>query len=153
MTVPWYRCPAYNPGWARAGGHGRGAGAGRGGRVVSDRAPKVHPSAVGSEFDCDFVGSGLAIFPLDLLDAATRGAWGERAPEKGHKYLTSVDIGRRRDATVINTIDTTSLPYQRVAFERLERVPYPVIQSAIERRARAYPGPVHMSRATASAIR
>ena len=53
-----------------------------------------------------------------------------------------MDIGRRRDATVINTIDITRLPYQRVAFERLERVPYPIIQSAIERRARAYPGAV-----------
>jgi hypothetical protein len=69
---------------------------------------------------------------------------GRASARKGHKYLTSADIGRRRDATVINTIDTTSLPYQRVAFERLERVPYPVIQSAIERRARAYPGPVYV---------
>jgi hypothetical protein len=31
-------------------------------------------------------------------------------------------------------------PYQRVAHERIERAPYPIIQQALERRASAYPG-------------
>jgi len=53
-------------------------------------------------------------------------------------------VGRRRDATIINTFDITALPYQRVMFDRLERVPYPVIQSKIDARARAYPGPLHI---------
>jgi hypothetical protein len=51
-----------------------------------------------------------------------------------------VDIGRRQDATVINTFDTSVEPYQRVAHDRLERIPYPVIQEAIAARWRAYGG-------------
>ncbi len=144
QTVPWYRCPAYNPAGYAIEENAEARALGEAGAWYQVERPKYTHQQFAAEFDCDFVGSGLAIFPLEQLDAATRGAWGERAPEKGHKYLTSVDIGRRRDATVINTIDTTSLPYQRVAFERLERVSYPVIQSAIERRAKAYPGPVHI---------
>ena len=141
MVVPWYRCPAYNPdGYALLDADARTAGE-RGAWYLTER-PKYTHQQWASEFECDFVGSGLGIFPLEHLDAAQRDAWGERAPERARRYLTSVDIGRRRDATVINTIDITRLPYQRVAFERLERVPYPIIQSAIERRARAYPGAV-----------
>ena len=41
---------------------------------------------------------------------------------------------------MINTFDMTERPYQRVAHERVERVPYPVIQAMIEARARRYPG-------------
>jgi hypothetical protein len=106
--------------------------------------PKYTHQQWASEFDCDFVGSGLAIFPLELLDAATRGRMGRAGAGKGPQVPDERGYRRRRDATVINTIDITSLPYQRVAFERLERVPYPLIQSTIERRARAYPGPVHI---------
>jgi hypothetical protein len=41
---------------------------------------------------------------------------------------------------VINTIDVTQEPYQRVRHERIERAPYPIIQQRLEARARAYPG-------------
>ena len=50
------------------------------------------------------------------------------------------EICPRRDATVINTFDVTQRPYTRVAFDRLERISYPLIQQHIERRALAYPG-------------
>src|SRR5574342_338518 len=40
----------------------------------------------------------------------------------------------------IADIDRAAKGAPRPAFERLERVPYPVIQGAIERQARAYPG-------------
>ncbi len=65
---------------------------------------------------------------------------GEQAPIAQHRYLTSVDIGRRQDATVINTFDITARPFQRVKHERVERLPYPVIQQKIEQRSREYPG-------------
>jgi len=141
MFVPWYRCPAYNPdGYELPDAEARAVG--EAGTWYQTERPKYTHQQWAAEFECDFVGSGLAIFPLDQLNAAARGALGEQPPHAGRKYLTSVDIGRRRDATVINTIDITTLPYERVVFERLERVPYPVIQAAIERRAQMYRGAV-----------
>jgi 5-enolpyruvylshikimate-3-phosphate synthase len=58
------------------------------------------------------------------------------------QWLTTVDVGRRKDATVINTFEISQAPYRRVAFERLERIGYPLIQQKIARRAKAYPGQV-----------
>ena len=143
MVVPWYRCPAYNP-----DGHGlpdtEARAVGEAGAWYKTERPKYTHQQFAAEFDCDFVGSGLAIFPLEHLDAAAQGAVGKQEPIAGHKYLTSVDVGRRRDATIINTFDITALPYQRVMFDRLERVPYPVIQSKIDARGRAYPGPLYI---------
>lgn len=92
------------------------------------------------EVEAAFVEDALTLFKLHDLDAAEQDATGEQAKIDGHTYLTCVDIGRRQDATIINTIDTSVTPYQRVAFDRLERVPYPVIQSKIEGRWNAYGG-------------
>lgn len=143
MAVPWYRCPAYNPhGYALPDAEARALG--EAGSWYQTERPNYTHQQFAAEFDCDFVGSGLAIFPLEQLNRAMQGAVGEQAPLPGHKYLTSVDVGRRRDATVINTFDITATPYQRVKFDRLERVPYPVIQSAIETRAKTYPGLVYV---------
>jgi hypothetical protein len=86
------------------------------------------------------VTSDLHLFKASDLDAATEGAIGEQPAQPHHSYVTSVDVGRRQDATVINTFDTTNRPYQRVAHERIERAPYPAIQQRIEARVRAYPG-------------
>lgn len=86
------------------------------------------------------VADGVAVFNPSDLRRAEDGAIGDRPPLDGRQYVTSVDIGRRNDATVINTFDVTALPYQRIAHERIERVPYPEIQRRIEQRANAYPG-------------
>jgi hypothetical protein len=86
------------------------------------------------------VTSDLHLFKASDLDAATEGAIGEQPAQPHHSYVTSVDVGRRQDATVINTFDTTNRPYQRVAHERIERAPYPAIQQRIEARVKAYPG-------------
>ncbi|KKQ48303.1 MAG: hypothetical protein US68_C0037G0001, partial [Candidatus Shapirobacteria bacterium GW2011_GWE1_38_10] len=53
---------------------------------------------------------------------------------------TAWDIGRKADATVGITIDYATEPYQIVAFERMERVPYPEQQTAIAKRHVAFPG-------------
>lgn len=92
------------------------------------------------EVEAEFVEDALTLFKLDDIAAAEVGAIGEQPRIEGHSYVTCVDIGRRQDATIINTIDVTQEPYQRVAFDRLERVSYPVIQKAIEDRQRAYEG-------------
>lgn len=95
---------------------------------------------VAQEIDAQFVEDALTLFSEADLAAAEVDALGETRPRPGRRYLTSVDVGRRRDATVINTFDLGGLPYQRVAFERLERVPYPQIQRRIEARQQAYGG-------------
>jgi hypothetical protein len=41
---------------------------------------------------------------------------------------------------VINTFETSQRPYRRVAFERLERISYPLIQLHICEAARRWPG-------------
>lgn len=97
------------------------------------------------EWLAQFVEDGLTLFQLVDIDAAERSAPGPLAVGRpGGWYVTSVDIGRRRDATVINTFDAMQEPFQRVAFDRLERVPYPVIQARIEERVRAFPGPAYV---------
>jgi hypothetical protein len=135
FRIPWHQCPAYYTPAEQAAG------------VPSDRCawyererPKYTHQQWAAEYDCDFVGSGLALFDVADLDRATQHAVGEQAPMPGHQYATYVDVGRRHDATVINTIDETTIPYQRVAFQRLERVPYPYIQSQIEARYQRYGG-------------
>jgi hypothetical protein len=84
--------------------------------------------------------SGLGLFRVEDINRAEVGALGEAERLAPRRYLTSVDVGRRHDATIINTFDASQTPYQRVAFERLERVSYPIIQQRIDARAREYPG-------------
>lgn len=141
MRVPWYRCLAYNPlGADPAFDDAQSRAIGEAGSWFASERPKYTAQQWAAEFECDFVGSGVAVFqPIDV-ERATVGAWGDRPPEPGHSYVTSVDIGRRQDATVINTFDTSVEPYQRVAHDRLERMPYPVIQETIAARWRAYGG-------------
>jgi hypothetical protein len=135
MREPWHRCPAYYTDAERAAG------------ILPEQAawyaqerPKYTAQQWAAEYECDFVGSGQAVFSADAISRAEDGAVCEQPAQPKHTYLTSVDIGRRQDATVINTFDTSVTPFQRVAHERVERVPYPLIQSMIESRARAYPG-------------
>ncbi|HWP88677.1 MAG TPA: hypothetical protein VNM70_12395, partial [Burkholderiales bacterium] len=91
---------------------------------------------VAQEVDAEFTEGELTLFNIADID---RAAQPYAAPTRG-QWLTTVDVGRRRDATVINTFETSMRPYRRVAFERLERVPYPFIQQRIAKQAQAYPG-------------
>lgn len=132
---PWYHCPMYWTDEEQAAGVPKEQAA----WYLRER-PKYTAQQWAAEYECDFVGSGEAVFNGDAIERATQGAWGDTPPQPGRRYITTVDIGRRQDATVINTIDATEKPYQRVAHERVERVPYPLIQQKIAARVRAYPG-------------
>lgn len=135
QSVPWHDCPAYYTDAERAAGRPLDQAA----WYLRER-PKYTAQQFAAEFECDFVGSGVVVFGPEALERATQGADGDTAPVEAHRYLTTADIGRRQDATVINTFDISREPYQRVAHERVERLPYPLIQEKIEARARAYPG-------------
>lgn len=135
MKEPWHHCPAYYTAVERAAGIPKEQAA----WYLRER-PKYSAQQWAAEYECDFVGSGQAVFAAEVIDRAEVGAIGEQAPIPGHHYLTTVDVGRRHDPTVINTFDLSVTPVQRVAHERVERVPYPVIQDMIATRLRAYPG-------------
>lgn len=84
------------------------------------------------EYLAQFVKSDTAVFDEQDIANAADGAVGEQTPHRTGAYLTSIDVGRRQDATVINVFDVSVQPMQRVYHERLERLPYPVIQQYIE---------------------
>jgi hypothetical protein len=91
---------------------------------------------VAQEVDAEFTEGELTLFAIADID---RAAQPYDLPSTG-QWLTTVDVGRRRDATVINTFDISQRPYRRVDFDRLERVPYPLIQQHIEAQSRRWPG-------------
>jgi hypothetical protein len=135
QSVPWYHCPAYYTDEERARGtpHEQSV-------WYQQERPAFPAQAWAAEYECDFAGSGGAVFDSGAINRAENGAIGDQIAQPGHRYVNVADIGRRQDATVINTIDITTEPYQRVCHERIERAPYPVIQQRLEARARAYPG-------------
>jgi hypothetical protein len=102
-------------------------------RLARDRVAR---SVYEQEWQALFVEDGLTLFTIEDIDRASALY---DLPTKG-EWLTTVDVGRRRDATVINTFDTAERPYRRVCFERLERVPYPLIQQRIEETMQRWPG-------------
>jgi hypothetical protein len=97
---------------------------------------RVARSVYEQEWLALFVEDGLTLFTIADIDHASTSYV---VPTAG-QWLTTVDVGRRRDATVINTFDIRQKPYRRVDFERLERLPYPLIQQHIEAQARRWPG-------------
>jgi hypothetical protein len=109
----------------------------RAAQLAHERVPRA---TYEQEWLAEFVEDELTVFAIADINRAEDGAIGEQPPRAGRLYITSVDVGRRQDATVINTFDATQEPYQRVAHERLERVPYPLIQHHIAQRAQRYPG-------------
>jgi hypothetical protein len=90
------------------------------------------------EYLAEWVDSGDAVFKTADIEAMAHG-WHGLTAASGNKTITAWDIGRRADATVGITIDWSAQPWQIVAFERFQGLPYPGIQAAIEARHRAYP--------------
>lgn len=140
-TIPWYRCPPYNPtGWQLPDPAARAAG--EAGPWYHAERPKFTSQQWAQEYGCDFIESGQAVFrAADIARAtATPYPYPVPGPRPNHTYITFWDIGRRQDPTVGITLDITNLPWRIVAFDRFEAAPYPAIQAAIERRARTWPG-------------
>jgi len=65
-----------------------------------------------------------------------------RQPRAGRKYATGVDWAKEQDWTVISTWDTTQRPWQRVAWERTNKLPWPVMVRKVVDRLDRYPGPL-----------
>jgi hypothetical protein len=134
-TIPWQDCPAYWTPEERAAGIAAEDGA-----WYQAERPRYTARQWAAEFDCSFEGSGDAVFRAEVIAGAEVGAVGSQLRQPGHRYVIAVDIGRRNDATVINVVDATATPYQRVFHERLEHTPYLVIQQRIAAAQRTYGG-------------
>jgi len=124
--VPWQECPVYDQAW------------------FDRERPKYTSQQWGSEYGCDFVASGQAVFATADVEACSSGWLGLQDPRAGRRYVTAWDIGRRADATVGITLDVTDDSFQVVAYERLLGVPFPVQQRAIETRAKLYGGETYV---------
>lgn len=120
----WHACPAYDDAW------------------YARERPNYTAEQWATEYDCDFVASGLAVFNPGDIEACADGWTGLQPPIEGHRYVTGVDVGRRRDATVIVTLDVTERPYQVCHFERHLGLPYPSIQARIDGVCAMYGGVV-----------
>lgn len=135
FLLPWHQCPAYyTPAEADAGTPHAEA------KWYQCERPHYTAAQWAEEYDADFSGSGDNVFQPAAITRAEEGATGDAPPTPNHRYVISVDVGRRNDPTVINVVDTTETPYQRVYHERIERQPYPVLQQRIADAARRYPG-------------
>jgi hypothetical protein len=84
-------------------------------------------------------GTGGHVFLAAEIDAATTDAR-ELVPRalRGRKYVTGVDIGSRRDHTVITCLDVTDELHDVVCYVRL-RGDYPQLQKAIIDMHQAFP--------------
>lgn len=58
----------------------------------------------------------------------------------GARYATGVDLGKRRDKTIIWTVRCDIVPARLVAYTHVNRMPWPMIEQAIEWQVKAYPG-------------
>jgi len=122
--VHWRDCPVFDDAWYERE---------RGRYTVADWA---------SEYECDFIESGVAVFTPDDVDAMKVGWAGLRGPEPGRSYVTGVDVGRRRDPTVLVTLDVTEKPHQVVGYRRMLQAPYAQSQAAIDDVSLVYGGTV-----------
>lgn len=64
------------------------------------------------------------------------------APRMDRDYITGADWAKSRDHTIIATWDVTEEPWTLVAFERLQRRPWPVMVERLNIRWRKYGGKV-----------
>lgn len=121
--VHWSDCPRYDAAWAE-----------------KTRASMTR-QAFAQEYDLDFITSGDAVFDADDLARCKEG-W-HPDPYTCEQLITAWDIGRRQDHTVGVTIGLRGDTWHVVEYERI-LAPYPVIQAAIEARARRLNGRVYV---------
>lgn len=95
------------------------------------------------EHEVDFLLSGLNVFnaaeienlwklPNEYVDQSTGNFI--MPVERGHKYVSAFDVGRKQDPFVGFTYDVTHNPYRVVAYERFTQMSYPDQASTIEKR-------------------
>ncbi|MDP6461701.1 MAG: hypothetical protein QGH59_07970, partial [Gemmatimonadota bacterium] len=91
------------------------------------------------EFLAEFVDTGDAVFPAAEVDAIVDDALPVGTPyDPARTYVDGWDLAKHIDWTVGITLDTTETPATLVAFDRFQRVPWPVVDQRIAERQAAY---------------
>jgi len=103
------------------------------------------------EHDVDFLLSGLNVFSSAQIESLWKLPNEYVNPEtgnfimpveKGHRYVSAFDIGRKQDPFVGFTFDITENPFRVVAYERFETMDYPDQAERIDSRYRHFMGHV-----------
>lgn len=75
-------------------------------------------------------------------------------PREDRDYITGVDWAKSQDMTVCWTWDTTTLPWRAVAFQRFNRMPWPVIVKLVNMRLARWGGKlIHDSTGLGSVVK
>lgn len=99
-----------------------------------ERARSVVSQAMwDAEYDLQEPSFGGRAFDTDSVDRNFREDWGTYDGEKmvfapqvpGRHYLTAVDWAKHRDQTIITTFDTTERPWRCVAWQKVNKLPWP----------------------------
>lgn len=94
------------------------------------------PSPEGRAIDTDAVGR---MFRREMGEAdADR--YELEPPVPGGIYATGADWARKKDWTVVVTLRTDVTPYRVVAYERVQRLPWPNMVAILDRRMKRYTG-------------
>ena len=103
------------------------------------------------EYDLQEPTLGDRAFDTAAVDVYFSGEWCEGNPGQeyrfepyapGATYVHGVDWAKRQDMTVIDTWRTDVDPWRRVAWQQVNRLPWPVIIHQLRRRVDAYPGAI-----------
>lgn len=79
-----------------------------------------------------YEGKTITDVPGEMLEFA--------APDPKRIYCTGVDWAKAKDWTVIRTFDTSTRPWREVAYERVNRMPWPDMVARVNERMLRYPG-------------
>lgn len=138
-TYQWWFDPSKNPyyeqfldAWIR--GEAREAeewiAKARTGTWYKENRKRYTDLAFAQEFECNYDADVDSVFNQRQLAKALRRNWlmkdeesayevWSMPPVEGHDYVTGIDLGRKRDATVMITFDVTEVPATVVEYKRI----------------------------------
>lgn len=112
-----------------------------------DRARQVVSQAMwDAEYDLQEPSFGGRAIDTDAVERCFNADWGVFDGDKyvftprqdGRYYLTAVDWAKHRDQTIIVTFDTTEHPWRCVAWQKVQKLPWPLLVQAAVKQWRDY---------------
>jgi hypothetical protein len=102
------------------------------------------PSIEGRAIDTDAIDScfdGKLFGPEPVVvNGEERRYYEFMPPQHNRDYITGIDWAKERDWTIIATFDTTELPWKCVAWQRVGRLPWPILVKYANLRIARYGG-------------
>lgn len=114
FRLPWTVCPEYGDDWRDA------------------NRPHYTQAEWASEFECEFLGAGSAVFPTAAIEQGVA-LWPQVADRVPSRWAHGVDVaGEGRDETVQTDVDCTAYPWAIREQHVWAQIPAPVLQAALE---------------------